>query len=104
MWYSSQEIICSQFPTENQIIFVKNFIAIKVQNKLSLYFRIVFHEDCQINLSEDEFINWFLHRLWTLESLFEILAFTIVCFWSGRGLLFVSFILSYFLSVLTKIQ
>ncbi|KAF1766163.1 hypothetical protein GCK72_006119 [Caenorhabditis remanei] len=71
---------------------------------LEIIARVILHEESNNNLSEEEYINWFLHRLFTFESFVEIIAFSIVCFWSGGGLLFFSLIFCHFLSGLIKLR
>ncbi|CAL2033310.1 unnamed protein product [Caenorhabditis brenneri] len=53
---------------------------------------VILHDESHRHLSEDEYINWFLHRIFTLESFVEMIAFSLVCFMSGGGLLFFSLI------------
>uniref|UniRef100_A0A1I7UUA1 Uncharacterized protein n=1 Tax=Caenorhabditis tropicalis TaxID=1561998 RepID=A0A1I7UUA1_9PELO len=66
--------------------------------------RVILHDESHRHLPEEEYINWFLHRVFTLESFVEIIAFSIVCFWSGGGLLFFSIIFCHVFLGFVKLQ
>ncbi|UMM18726.1 hypothetical protein L5515_014657 [Caenorhabditis briggsae] len=66
--------------------------------------RIILNEESRRHLSEEEYINWFLHRVFTLDSFLEIISFSIICFYIGGGFLFLALICCHIVARYLKLE
>ncbi|PIC46663.1 hypothetical protein B9Z55_006279 [Caenorhabditis nigoni] len=73
-------------------------------NSYILSFRIILNEESRGHLSEEEYINWFLHRVFTLDSFLEIISFSIICFYIGGGFLFLALICCHIVARYLKLE